>query len=87
MYRSCGHSTVLCLSLQIGIWAELKNSKNTLTSTFDYTYILWLRRWALMCFALIVILFLVRAFLSGRERHAKRRNADDNDYKRMGGQF
>lgn len=69
---------------QIGIYFELGSSNNTLSITFDYSFIMWLQRWAAICFIVIMGIFLVRFFLFARERKAKRRANAADDYKSMG---
>jgi len=54
-----------------------------LAVTFDYSFVMWLGRWAIICFVVLLVLFLVRAFLGLRERKQRQRNAAD-DYKSMG---
>lgn len=65
----------------VGIYFGLVDPNNTLATTFDYSFIMWLQRWAIICFIVIMVLFMARFFLFWCER--KRGNADD-DYKSMG---
>jgi hypothetical protein len=92
MLVGCATSDLIVLLVlawaAIGIYAEVCNPNNALAVTFDYSFIMWLQRWAIACFVIIMLLFVVRLFLFLRERKttkSRRRDAGGgDDYNRMG---